>query len=240
MRSQQDEIVDFTAAEAVLRIERTSLRVQQPATTPEMVSLAVGEPDFATPPRIIKAAADALANGLTHYSPQLGEKPLLLALAKLVSAQSGAEVGPGEILVTHGGTGGLSAAILSIVNPGDRVVIPDPTYSLYADLVNMAGGVCVPVPCKENLHWDLAALEQAMQGARLFVFCNPSNPTGIVHTREEIEALGEIVKASDTLVVADEAYSDLVFTDQPFTSALEVESFRGRTLYCQPSPKAMP
>ncbi|MCC3701728.1 aminotransferase class I/II-fold pyridoxal phosphate-dependent enzyme [Rouxiella badensis] len=238
MRSQQDEIVDFTAAEAVLRIERTSLRVQQPATTPEMVSLAVGEPDFATPPRIIKAAADALANGLTHYSPQLGEKPLLLALAKLVSAQSGAEVGPGEILVTHGGTGGLSAAILSIVNPGDRVVIPDPTYSLYADLVNMAGGVCVPVPCKENLHWDLAALEQAMQGARLFVFCNPSNPTGIVHTREEIEALGEIVKASDTLVVADEAYSDLVFTDQPFTSVLEVESFRGRTLYCQTFSKS--
>lgn len=238
MSSQQDGFVDFTAAEAVLRIERTSLRVQQPATTQDMISLAVGEPDFDTPPRIIKAAADALNQGLTHYAPQLGEKPLCQALAKQVSAQSGVAVGAGEILVTHGGTGGLSAAILSIVNPGDRVVIPDPTYSLYADLVNMAGGVCVPVPCKRDLHWDLEALEAAMQGARLFVFCNPSNPTGILHSREEIEALGEIVKASNTLVVADEAYSDLVFADKPFTSALQIDAFRGRTLYCQTFSKS--
>lgn len=238
MSSQQDGFTDFTAAQAVLRIERTSLRVQQPATTPDMISLAVGEPDFATPPRIIAAAADALRQGLTHYAPQLGEKALCQALAKLVASQSGVEVGSGEILVTHGGTGGLSAAILSIVNPGDRVVIPDPTYSLYADLVNMAGGICVPVPCKEDLHWDLEALEIALRGARLFVFCNPSNPTGIVHSRQEIEALGEIVRANNTLVVADEAYSDLVFADRPFTSALQIEAFRGRTLYCQTFSKS--
>ncbi|WP_369787952.1 pyridoxal phosphate-dependent aminotransferase [Rouxiella sp. WC2420] len=238
MSSQQDEVVDFTASQAVLRIERTSLRVQQPATTQDIISLAVGEPDFDTPPRIIKAAADALNQGLTHYAPQSGEKPLCLALARLISTQSGVEVGTSEILVTHGGTGGLSAAILSIVNPGDRVVIPDPTYSLYADLVNMAGGICVPVPCKPDLHWDIEALEAAMRGARLFVFCNPGNPTGIVHSRAEIEALGEIVKASNTFVVADEAYSDLVFADKPFTSALQIEAFRGRTLYCQTFSKS--
>ncbi|WAT02439.1 aminotransferase class I/II-fold pyridoxal phosphate-dependent enzyme [Rouxiella chamberiensis] len=176
MHSQQNETTDFTAAEAVLRIERTSLRVQQPATTAEMISLAVGEPDFATPPRIIQAAADALTQGLTHYSPQRGEKPLCEALAKRVSAQSGVDVSANEILVTHGGTGGLSAAILSIVNPGDRVVIPDPTYSLYADLVNMAGGICVPVPSRDDLHWDMAALAEAMQGARLFVVLQPKQP----------------------------------------------------------------
>jgi len=238
MHSQQNETTDFTAAEAVLRIERTSLRVQQPATTAEMISLAVGEPDFATPPRIIQAAADALTQGLTHYSPQRGEKPLCEALAKRVSAQSGVDVSANEILVTHGGTGGLSAAILSIVNPGDRVVIPDPTYSLYADLVNMAGGICVPVPSRDDLHWDMAALAEAMQGARLFVFCNPSNPTGIVHSREEMQALGDIVKESNTLVIADEAYSDLVFTDKPFTSALEIPALRGRTLYCQTFSKS--
>lgn len=238
MHSQQNETTDFTAAEAVLRIERTSLRVQQPATTAEMISLAVGEPDFATPPRIIQAAADALTQGLTHYSPQRGEKPLCEALAKRVSAQSGVDVSANEILVTHGGTGGLSAAILSIVNPGDRVVIPDPTYSLYADLVNMAGGICVPVPSRDDLHWDMAALAEAMQGARLFVFCNPSNPTGIVHSREEMQALGDIVQESNTLVIADEAYSDLVFTDKPFTSALEIPALRGRTLYCQTFSKS--
>lgn len=175
----------FTASEAVRRIERTSLRVQQPASSGGMVSLAMGEPDFDTPPRIIEAAAEALKSGYTHYAPLLGDPALCQALADDVSARSGNPVRPGEILVTHGGTAGLAAAILSIVNPGDRVVIPDPTYSLYADLVNMAGGICIPMPCRADLHWDLARLATVMEDAKLFVFCNPGNPTGIVHHRKK-------------------------------------------------------
>lgn len=228
----------FKAAEAVLRVERTSLRVQQPASSGDMVSLAMGEPDFDTPPRIVQAAVDALQAGYTHYAPLLGDKALCSALADDVSAQSGNAVKAGEILVTHGGTAGLAAAILSIVNPGDRVVIPDPTYSLYADLVNMAGGICVPMPCRADLHWDLERLDSALDGAKLFVFCNPGNPTGIVHSRAEIEALGQLVNKHDTLVIADEAYSDLVFTDRPFTSVLHIPAFAGRTLFCQTFSKS--
>ncbi|WP_312666149.1 pyridoxal phosphate-dependent aminotransferase [Pantoea sp. CTOTU49201] len=229
---------NFKAAEAVLRVERTSLRVQQPASSGDMVSLAMGEPDFDTPPRIVQAAVDALQAGYTHYAPLLGDKALCSALADEVSAQSGNAVKAGEILVTHGGTAGLAAAILSIVNPGDRVVIPDPTYSLYADLVNMAGGICVPMPCRADLHWDLERLDSALDGAKLFVFCNPGNPTGIVHSRAEIEALGQLVNQHDTLVIADEAYSDLVFTDRPFTSVLHIPAFAGRTLFCQTFSKS--
>jgi aspartate aminotransferase len=229
---------NFKAAEAVLRVERTSLRVQQPASSGDMVSLAMGEPDFDTPPRIVQAAVDALQAGYTHYAPLLGDKALCSALADDVSAQSGNAVKAGEILVTHGGTAGLAAAILSIVNPGDRVVIPDPTYSLYADLVNMAGGICVPMPCRADLHWDLDRLDSALDGAKLFVFCNPGNPTGIVHSRAEIEALGQLVNQHDTLVIADEAYSDLVFTDRPFTSVLHIPAFAGRTLFCQTFSKS--
>ncbi|MEA5101571.1 aminotransferase class I/II-fold pyridoxal phosphate-dependent enzyme [Pantoea sp. S18] len=229
---------NFKAAEAVLRVERTSLRVQQPASSGDMVSLAMGEPDFDTPPRIVQAAVEALQAGYTHYAPLLGEKALCSALADEVSAQSGNAVKAGEILVTHGGTAGLAAAILSIVNPGDRVVIPDPTYSLYADLVNMAGGICVPMPCRADLHWDLERLDRALDGAKLFVFCNPGNPTGIVHSRAEIEALGQLVNQHDTLVIADEAYSDLVFTDRPFTSVLHIPAFAGRTLFCQTFSKS--
>ena len=228
----------FVSAEAVLRIERTSLRVQQPASNSDMISLAMGEPDFATPPRIVQAAADALKNGFTHYAPLLGDKQLCQALAEEVAAQSGYPVKQGEIVVTHGGTAGLAAAILSMVNPGDRVVIPDPTYSLYADLVNMAGGICVAMPCKEDLHWDLDRLASSLEGAKLFVFCNPGNPTGIVHTRHEIETLARLVNQHDVLVIADEAYSDLVFNDKPFTSVLQVPAFRGRTLYCQTFSKS--
>ncbi|WP_455853212.1 pyridoxal phosphate-dependent aminotransferase [Pantoea endophytica] len=229
---------NFKAAEAVLRVERSSLRVQQPASSGDMVSLAMGEPDFDTPPRIVQAAVDALQAGYTHYAPLLGDKALCSALADDVSAQSGNAVKAGEILVTHGGTAGLAAAILSIVNPGDRVVIPDPTYSLYADLVNMAGGICVPMPCRADLHWDLERLDSALDGAKLFVFCNPGNPTGIVHSRAEIEALGQLVNKHDTLVIADEAYSDLVFTDRPFTSVLHIPAFAGRTLFCQTFSKS--
>lgn len=229
---------NFKAAEAVLRVERTSLRVQQPASSGDMVSLAMGEPDFDTPPRIVQAAVEALQAGYTHYAPLLGDKALCSALADEVSAQSGNAVKAGEILVTHGGTAGLAAAILSIVNPGDRVVIPDPTYSLYADLVNMAGGICVPMPCRADLHWDLERLDRALDGAKLFVFCNPGNPTGIVHSRAEIEALGQLVNQHDTLVIADEAYSDLVFTDRPFTSVLHIPAFAGRTLFCQTFSKS--
>lgn len=229
---------NFKAAEAVLRVERSSLRVQQPASSGDMVSLAMGEPDFDTPPRIVQAAVEALQAGYTHYAPLLGDKALCSALADEVSAQSGNAVKAGEILVTHGGTAGLAAAILSIVNPGDRVVIPDPTYSLYADLVNMAGGICVPMPCRADLHWDLERLDRALDGAKLFVFCNPGNPTGIVHSRAEIEALGQLVNQHDTLVIADEAYSDLVFTDRPFTSVLHIPAFAGRTLFCQTFSKS--
>lgn len=229
---------NFKAAEAVLRVERTSLRVQQPASSGDMVSLAMGEPDFDTPPRIVQAALEALQAGYTHYAPLLGDKALCSALADEVSAQSGNAVKAGEILVTHGGTAGLAAAILSIVNPGDRVVIPDPTYSLYADLVNMAGGICVPMPCRADLHWDLERLDRTLDGAKLFVFCNPGNPTGIVHSRAEIEALGQLVNQHDTLVIADEAYSDLVFTDRPFTSVLNIPAFAGRTLFCQTFSKS--
>lgn len=228
----------FNAAEAVLRVERHSLRVQQPASVGDMISLAMGEPDFDTPPRIVQAAVDALHAGFTHYSPLLGDKELCQALASEVSAQSGNPVKSGEVLVTHGGTAGLATAILSIVNPGDRVVIPDPTYSLYADLVNMAGGICIPMPCRADLHWDLERLSLVLEGAKLFIFCNPGNPTGIVHSREEIETLGRLVSIHDTLVIADEAYSDLVFTDRPFTSVLQIPAFTGRTLYCQTFSKS--
>lgn len=228
----------FRPSDPVLRIESTSRRVQQPQSTADLVSLAMGEPNFDTPASIREAAERAMAEGRTHYSPLVGEPALREALAEKLSAQAGEELLPSDVLVTHGGTAGLAAVILGVVNPGDKVVIPDPTYSLYSDLISMAGGECVPVPLRDDLHWDLAALEAAIKGARLFVFCNPSNPTGIVHTRAELDALGDMLAGTDTLVLSDEAYSDLVYTPGPFTSALEVPSLRGRMVYVQTFSKS--
>lgn len=220
----------FRPSDAVIRVEETSLRVQQPQSSGDLVSLAMGEPDVPTPRRVRAALAAAVEDGYTHYAPQLGDPELRAALAE--------RTGVDDILITHGGSGGLSAAILAIVNPGDKVVVPDPTYSLYADLVHMAGGTCVHVPVGDDLHWDTEALADALTGARLFVYCNPCNPTGVVHTAKEQEVLGELLAGTDTLVLADEAYSELVHTGEPFVSALQVPALAGRTVYCQTFSKA--
>jgi aspartate aminotransferase len=231
-------ILSFPPSEAVQRVLRTSLRVQQPQSSGDLVSLAMGEPDFDTPQQVRDAAAKALQDGHTHYSPLLGEPVLRDALAVKIGSLLGSGVSTSDILITQGGTAGLAAAILGTVNPGDKVVIPDPTYSLYADLVSMAGGTIVPVPLAEDLHWDLEALAGALEGAKMFVFCNPSNPTGIVHSRAELEALAGMVAGTNILVLSDEAYSDLVYTPEPFTSALEIDGLAGRTIYCQTFSKS--
>jgi aspartate aminotransferase len=231
-------ILSFPPSETVQRVLRTSLRVQQPQSSGDLVSLAMGEPDFDTPQQVRDAAAKALQDGHTHYSPLLGEPVLRDALAVKIGSLLGSSVSTSDILITQGGTAGLAAAILGTVNPGDKVVIPDPTYSLYADLVSMAGGTIVPVPLAGDLHWDLEALAGALEGAKMFVFCNPSNPTGIVHSRAELEALAEMVAGTNILVLSDEAYSDLVYTPEPFTSALEIDGLAGRTIYCQTFSKS--
>ena len=225
----------------VRRIASVSRRHQQPATSSEVVSLAVGEPDFITPQVIRDAAGEALNKGLTHYAPQRGlallrESVIARLLREHPTAAHNLDVE--NVLVTQGGTAGLASLILALVGPGDRVVIPDPTYSLYADLVAAAGGELVRVPLADDLHWDLERLAKALVGARMFIYCNPSNPTGVVHTREELECVADMVRDSSTLVLADEAYSDLVFSDQPFTSVLDVERFADRAILCQTFSKS--
>jgi aspartate/methionine/tyrosine aminotransferase len=231
-------VIAFQPSTAVARVERASLRVQQPQSSGDIVSLAMGEPDFDTPAPIRAAADAALAAGLTHYAPLLGDPELRSAISELVLARTRAADVHDGVLITHGGTGGLAAAILGLISPGDKVVIPDPTYSLYADLINLAGGEVVSVPLQADLHWDLDALADALAGAKLFVFCNPSNPTGIVHGAKELHVLAEVLGNTDTLVIADEAYSELVYGAQPLVSALQVDGLVERTVYCQTFSKS--
>ncbi|WP_039940121.1 pyridoxal phosphate-dependent aminotransferase [Streptomyces himastatinicus] len=228
----------FAPAEAVARIAAASRRTQQPQSKGDLVSLAMGEPDFDTPPSVTEAAHASLRAGRTHYSPLLGEPALREALADKLTGIAGAPVSASDILITQGGTAGLAASILGIVDPGDKVVIPDPTYSLYADLVSMAGGTVVPVPLAPDLHWDLDRLADALTGAKLFVFCNPSNPTGIVHSRDELDALATLLDGTSTIVISDEAYSDLDYTGRPFTSTISIDGLRDRTVYCQTFSKS--
>ncbi|MEV4889791.1 pyridoxal phosphate-dependent aminotransferase [Nonomuraea sp. NPDC055795] len=214
-------------------LRRLSRRPALAPAPPGAVSLAMGEPDFPTPAPVVEAAVAALRAGHTHYADQKGLRELRAALASRLPARPGRAWTADDVVITHGATAALAAVVLATVGPGDRVVIPEPAYSLYADLVVLAGGTVDFVPLAPDLHWDLDALAAALPRATMMIFSNPSNPTGIVHGEQELKALGELLDGSDVLVVSDEAYHRLVHPGHVFTSALEIASLRDRTVYVQ-------
>lgn len=222
----------FESSAAVKRLEATSLR---PSFAPVagLISLAMGEPDFDTPAEIVEAAVEALRGGHTRYTEPVGDGALREALAAVVGARAGTPYSREQILITHGASAGLAAAILAIVNPGDRVVIPEPSYSLYADLVRFAGAVPVFVPLLPDYHLDFDALAPALAGARLLILCSPGNPTGAVYRAGEWSRLAELVTGTPAYVLADEAYHSLVYDGVPFVSGLTIDALRDRFVYAQ-------
>lgn len=217
---------------AATRIAAHSLR---PASRPgpEVISLSSGDPDFDTPAFIREALAAALEAGYTHYVDNQGDAELRCALADTVSRRAGRAIQPSEVLVTHGGSGAISAALLATINPGDRVVLPEPTYSVYADVLRLIGAEPVFVPTDASFHLDLERLERASVDARMIVLCNPCNPTGVVYRRNELEGLAQLADQHDLLILSDEAYDHLVFDGVDFTSSLEIPGLQERLIYCQ-------
>ena len=220
----------FSPSRMVQDLQRRSLR---PAARPgpELISLAQGDPDFATPEHISQALTDALAAGATHYAQLVGDTELRAALAEQMTELAGRSYGVDQVAITHGASAGLAAAILALVDPGTRVIVPEPTYSLYADLTWMAGGEAVFVPHQPDLHLDLDGIEAAAPDARLVVICNPCNPTGAVYTQGELEDLAEIAEEHDLWVISDEPYDHIVYDGVDFVSALEVPALADRLLY---------
>jgi aspartate aminotransferase len=214
------------------RLTRYSLR---PAARPgnDVISLATGDPDFATPEYIRQALSDAIEQGYTHYVDNQGDPELRQALATSLSQRSSVPWSPAEITITHGGSGAIAAAILGTVDPGHRVLLPEPTYSLYSDLVRFVGAEPVYVKQTEDWHLDLDVLRAAAPGARMLVLCHPCNPTGVVYRREELEAVAEIAVAHNMFVLADEAYDHIVFDGVEFVSTLQIPALRPWLLYCQ-------
>jgi aspartate/methionine/tyrosine aminotransferase len=224
--------LEFTPSRMV---QELAARSRRPVTRPgpELISLAAGDPDFATPEHISQALADAVAGGATHYAQPQGDPELRTALADQVADVANRAYGTDQLLITHGGSAGLAATILASVDPGTRVVVPEPTYSLYADLVWMAGGEVSFVRHRPDLHLDLDGIAAAAPGARMVVICNPCNPTGAVYTRDELDELADIAEQNNLLVLSDEAYDHIVYDGAEFTSALEIEGLRERLIYVQ-------
>ncbi len=223
----------FEPSFAVQRIMEFSQRPSR-RPGPGVISLASGDPDFETPEYIRQALIDAISSGYSHYADGQGDPELRAALAANASATAGAAIQSGQVLVTHGGSAALTSAILGAVNPGDRVLIPEPTYSLYADLSLLIGAEPVFIPQTPDLHLDLDAIEtEAAKGAALLVVCHPCNPTGVIYREDELEQLGQLAEKYDFLVLSDEAYDHIVFGGHSFTSTLAIDSLRDRLIYCQ-------
>lgn len=214
--------------------DRISAASRRPKTlggaTPGAISLAMGEPDSSTPPGVVETAVRALRAGRTRYSPITGSPDLRQELAGHLSVD-GRELDSSHVVITHGGSAGLAAAILALVSPGDRVLIPEPTYSLYADQVAMAGAQPVWIPTRADGSLDLDRIAAAAADARMIIVCNPVNPTGAVFTKTEVDGIGAILEDHPTLyLLSDEAYSDIVFDGLTFASALALDSVRDQVV----------
>lgn len=226
-------MVSFQPSQAIDRVRRSSSRPTGETPPPGTISLAMGEPDFPTPEPIVDAARRALRAGYTHYGDQNGDPELRELIADQAGRVAGLPFTERSVLVSHGGTAAITASILATIDPGDRVVIPEPTYSLYPDAVRLAGGIPILVPTTADHHLDLERLAGALPGARMITLCNPVNPTGAVFGAAELSGLGRLLAGTDTLVLADEAYADIVYDGRGFTSMLAVPALRDRVIYCQ-------
>jgi aspartate aminotransferase len=180
----------------------------------DVIDLSVGEPDFATPAHVCRAAEEAIRSGKTKYTPAAGIPALRAAVAADYRRRAGLEVSPAQVVVSNGAKHALHNVFTALLDDGDEVIIPAPFWVSYAELVKLAGGVPVILPTRLEDDFKLApeALSAALTPAtRMLLLCSPSNPTGVVYTPAELRALADVAGAADLAVVADEIYDQLVF-----------------------------
>ncbi len=178
---------------------------------PGMARLDSGTPNFPTPEHVRKAAKEALNAGLTGYAPGQGDPEFLEAVCEHVEREAEARYTPRSIITTNGASSGIYAVMTTFLNPGDEVVLMDPTFSLYAHVARQLGAVPVQAPHAGDYHLDLEAVRRAISPrARLLLINNPNNPTGVVYRHDELEALLELAAAHDLMVVSDEAYAKIL------------------------------
>ena len=231
----------FQPSRAVARVKPsptiavTSLARELRRKGRDVVGLGAGEPDFDTPDHIKEAAIEAIRRGETKYTAVDGTPELKQAVCEKFRRENGLEFSPEEITVGAGGKQVIYNAILATVDPGDRVVIPAPYWVSYPDIVLLAGGEPVIVPCPAERGFKLSpeALDEALApGAKWLILNSPSNPTGAAYTREELAALAEVLRRHpDVWVLSDDIYEHLVYDGFTFTTILQVApDLRERTL----------
>ena len=200
----------------------TSKAAELRAQGKDIIGLGAGEPDFDTPDHIKQAAIEAINAGKTKYTPVDGTPGLKKAVIDKFKRENGLDYEAGQILVSSGGKQSFFNMALALLNDGDEAIIPAPYWVSYPDMVKVAGGVPVILETDLDSRFKITPqqLEQAITPkTRLFVINSPSNPSGMAYSKEELAALGEVLKKHPDIVVAtDDMYEHILWTGQPFVN----------------------
>ena len=204
------------------------------ASRKDAISLGVGEPDFKTPYQIRDAAINSLVDGETQYTANRGLVELREEIAGYLSDRYHISYDPQkEILVTIGASEAIDVALRALITPGDEVLVPDPSYVSYAPGVIFAGGTPVPVATRQEDDFRLKPeqLEKAVTDrTKLLILPYPNNPTGAIMTKEDLEAIAQVIRRHDLLVISDEIYSELVYDGHTHVAFASIDGMYDRTV----------
>ena len=204
------------------------------ADMPECISLGVGEPDFKTPWSVRDAAIRTLQQGRTRYTANAGMKELRDEICKYLDRRFDLHYHPeDEVLVTVGGSEAIDMAIRALVQPGDEVIIPEPCFVCYEPITKLTGGTPVHIATRQEDGFRLKAeqLRAAITSkTKLLILPYPNNPTGGVMERADLEAIAEVLRGTDVLVLSDEIYSELTYGTERHVSIATLPGMRERTI----------
>ena len=207
----------------------------------DVINMSVGEPDFMTPDHVKMAGKKAIDDNFSKYSPVPGYLSLRKAIANKLKRENNLNYSASEVIVGTGGKQGVCNTILALVNPGDEVIIPAPYWVSYPQMVKLAGGVPVIVPA--GIEQDFKVTADQLKAAitsktKLIILCSPSNPTGSVYTKEELEALAKVVLEHNNLfVLSDEIYEHINYIGC-HASIAACNGMKERTIICNGVSKA--
>lgn len=207
---------------------------------PEIVSLGVGEPDFVTPKAIIDAAKESLDEGKTFYTSNQGLPILREKISKYLKDRFSVDYDKDEMILTAGSSQGILAALMAVINPGDEIIVTEPTYICYAPDIEMCGGKPVVIPLSSDNEYKLTPdiLKRYITNNTKAVFLSyPNNPTGAIMTKEELEAIAPIILENDLYVISDEIYAELTYGSR-HCSIASFKGFKERTILISGFSKA--
>lgn len=232
--------VQSLAASQTLAMSQKSAELK--ASGIDVINLSVGEPDFYTPRHIKDAAVKAIEENYSFYSPVPGYLSLRKAISDKLARENGLDFKPEQIVVGNGAKHSLCNVIMTVVAPGDEVILPTPAWVSYVEMVKLAEGRCVTVETgiESDFKMTPAQLEAAITDkTRALIICTPSNPTGSVYSHDELQALVDVLaKYPDITVIADEIYEHINYTGGKLSSLASFPAIADRTVIINGVSKA--